>query len=112
MPAKKQPKLPKEKKIKLSKRSEWQQILKEVDKGEIPVVVLQGVVVNLRDGTTVHIDIQELLAEGRHPGDIQNQIDERLSKLDDYIVDVEMFIDVDQVAAVVQRATDSLLKNM
>jgi len=111
MPPKKRPQ-PKAKKVKLSKRAEWQQILKEVDKDEVPVSVLQYIKVNLEDGTIVDINIQELLAEGYSPEEVQSRLNERLSSLDEYIVDVDFFIDIDATAAIVQNVTNILLKNL
>jgi len=86
--------------------------LKEVDKDEVPINVLQYLKVNLTDGTIVDINIQELIREGIAPDEIQRRLNEKLISLDDYIVDVDFFIDIDSVANVVQTITDRLLKDL
>lgn len=104
----------KNKKLKLTvnERDKWRQILKEVEKAEAPVSVLKSISVNLIDGTKVSINIQDLLAEGILPEDLEEQINERLISLDDIIENVDFFISVDHVAKAVQPITDSLLKNL
>jgi len=74
--------------------------------------VLKSITVNLIDGTQVDIDIQELLALGINPEDLEIEINERLYELDDIIRDVDFFISVEHVAKAVQPATDLLLKNL
>ena len=111
MPAKK-PKQPKAKKITLAKRAEWEKILDEVDKNEIPVTVLQSLRVNLVDETVVEIDIKSLIDGGLKPEEIQHRLNTKLDELDSYIVDVDFFIDIDSVAKTVQSFTDKLLKNI
>lgn len=108
------PKQPRSKRLKLSitERDKWKQILKEVEKAEAPVSVLQGITVNLIDGTQVDIDVQKLLKEGFLPEDLEAQINEKLYELDDIIQDVDFFISIEHVAKAVQPFTDSLLKNL
>ncbi len=106
------PKRPKSKRLNVSSKKEWERILKDVDKQDVPIGMLESLVVNLRDGTQVSIDIRELIAEGVDPDDLKNHIDERLEALDDYIEDVDFYISLDEVRKTVQPATDQLLKNL
>jgi len=106
------PKRPKSKRLNVSSKKEWERILKDVDKQDVPIGMLESLVVNLRDGTQVIIDIRELIAEGVDPDDLKNHIDERLEALDDYIEDVDFYISLDEVRKTVQPATDQLLKNL
>jgi hypothetical protein len=109
---KKPPRKNKRLKLTISERAKWRQILAEVDKAEAPVSVLRGLTVNLIDGTQVDIDVQELLAEGLDPADLEAEINDKLQKLDSVIKNVDFFISVDHVAKAVQPFTDSLLKNL
>lgn len=110
-----QPKRPrqlKSKRINTSDREKWNQILKDITKDEIPVTVLKSVVVNLKDGTEVEIDVLELLEEGLDPEEIEFQLNSRLKKMDDIIRDVDFFIDIDSVKNAVQPMTDKILKDL
>ena len=108
----KKPRKSKQLKLTISERAKWKQILAEVEKAEAPVSVLRGITVNLVDGTTVDIDVQQLLSEGAAPEDLEEQINEKLQKLDDIIKNVDFFISVDHVAKAVQPFTDQLLKDL
>ena len=109
---KKPPRKNKRLKLTITERDKWRQILAEVEKAQAPVSVLRAITVNLIDGTQVDIDIQELLAEGVAPEDLEQRINDRLESLDDIIKNVDFFINVDCVARAVQPITDNLLKNL
>jgi hypothetical protein len=109
------PKRPKSKKLNVDKsgvKKEWERILREVDKDDIPIEMLDAIMVTLQDGTQVNINIKELLAEGADPDSIRDHIDERLNALDHIIDDVDFYISVDSVKDTVQSATDLLLKDL
>jgi hypothetical protein len=108
----KKPRQPKSKRLKLSKKEEWTRILKDVEKNEIPVHFLKSITVNLKDGTAVEINITQLLGEGLDPETIEQQLNEQLVELDDYIEDVDFYINVDSVSRTVQPFTDELLKDL
>lgn len=106
------PKRPKSKRLNLSSKKQWEAILKDVEKEDVPIEMLETIVVNLTDGTQVIIDIQEMLAEGADPDALRIHLEERLETLDDIIDDVDFYINVEQVRLAVQPATDNLLKNL
>lgn len=108
----KRPRQPKSKRINTNDRDKWNQILEDISKDEIPVTVLQTVVVNLKDGTEVEIDVKELIEEGMEPEEIEYQLNSRLKKLDDIIEDVDFYINVDSVMNAVQPMTDKILKDL
>ena len=108
----KQPRKPKQLKLTITEKDKWHQILRDVEKNEAPVSVLKIVKVNLIDGTKVSIKIQELLAEGLSPDEVEMDINRRLDRMGDIIKSVDFFISVDHVAREVQPATDNLLKNL
>jgi hypothetical protein len=113
MPAKprKNPR-PKLKKINVSARDQWKKILKDVEKQEIPVTLLQSITVNLIDGTRVNIDIKELINEGNDPELIEEMLDSKLKALDHIIEDVDFFVSIDDVVNTVQPITDEILKDL
>ena len=108
----KRPRQRKSRRLNVTSKAKWESILKEVQKDEVPVTVLQSMVVNLKDGTSVMIDVSELLSEGLDPDMIQDEINTKLVALDHIIRDVDFHINVDSVAKAIQPITDKLLKDL
>jgi len=108
----KKPRKSKSKKINVNARQKWEQILKSVTKEEVPVELLESLTVNLIDGTNVQVDIKDLLDSGRDPRDIEDHINQRLTELNDMIVDVDFFISIDKVSEVVLPMTNKILKDL
>jgi hypothetical protein len=106
------PKKPKSKKLNLNTKSQWKNILKDVEKKEVPIHVLEKLIVALKDGTQVVVDIKRLLAEGVDPDEVELHVNTRLDELDDYIDNVDFFVDIDLVEATVQPETDKLLSKL
>lgn len=106
------PKKPRSKRINISAKDQWKQILKSVSKNEIPIALLESVVVNLLDGTRVNVDIQELIREGHDPNDVQDMLNARLDRMDAYIKDVDFMISIDAVAKTIQPVTNEILKHL
>ena len=106
------PKRRRSKKLNVSNKKEWERILKDVDKKDVPISMLEAITVNLKDGTQVVINIQELLLEGADSDYLRDHIEERLDALDHIIEDVDFYISLEEVRKTVQPATDSILKNL
>lgn len=100
------------KKLNVSVRAQWEKILKSVEKNDVPLSVLNCIVVHLKDNTRVELDIKQFLADGHDPDELQKELSERFSSLDDYIEDIDFYINIDEVAKTVQPVTDELLKNL
>lgn len=110
--AQQKPKKPKPKKLNLNNKTAWRDILKQVDKKEVPIQVLEKLNVNLTDGTVVVLDIKKLLLEGFDSEDLELHINTRLEELDMYIENVDFFVDVELVEKTVQPETDRLLNKL
>lgn len=108
----KKPRRPKSKRLNLNSKEKWEKLLKEVNKETVPINVLLYITVNLKDGTSVDVNIQEMLDEGADPDVVEQTITDKLEALDSIIRDVDFHISVDSVAKVVQPFTDQLLKNL
>ena len=102
----------KPKKLNLNTKTAWRNILKEVEKKEVPIHVLEKLMVHLKDGTMVTVDIKRLLAEGADPDEIEQHVSSRLDELDLYIDNVDFFVDIDLVEKTVQPETDRLLSKL
>jgi hypothetical protein len=102
---------PKSKRINVSVKEQWKQILKSVSKNEVPVNLLESVTVNLIDGTSVDVNIQELLREGHEPDDVRDMLNSRLDRMDAMVKDVDFMISIEAVANTVQPVTNEILKH-
>ena len=107
-----EPKKPKAKKLNLNSKHLWRDILKQVDKQEVPIEVLSQLTVNLKDGTSVIVDIKRLLSEGADPDELELHVNTRLEELDMYIVNIDFFVDLDRVQNTVQPETDRILSKL
>lgn len=102
----------KSKRLNLNTKSQWEAILRSVEKKEVPIQMLHSLTVNLRDGSQVNINIKELLDEGHDPDELEAHIKTKLKALDNIIDDVDFYISVTAVQKIVQPATDELLKHL
>lgn len=93
-------------------KSNWDSILRDVDKREVPVELLDNVIINFVDGTQVIVDIQEMLAEGMDPGQIELRLNARLVSLDNVIKDVDFHIVRDRIISTISMTTERLLKRV
>jgi hypothetical protein len=106
------PKRAKSKKLNLSVKSVWKNILKDVEKKEIPVHVLEKLLIYLKDGTVVTVDIKKILDEGANHDDVEMHINRRLVELEEYIDNIDFFVDIDRVERTVQPETDKILSKL
>lgn len=108
-PKRKRPKL---RRLNITTREKWSKILKEVEKLEVPITLLESISVFLIDGTIVTINIKELINEGMDPDEIEQLLNTKLTELDHIIKDVDFFVNIDDVASMVQPITDKFLKDL
>ena len=108
----KKPRQPKSRRLNLNRKDQWEKLIKEINKEQVPIAVIRYITVNLKDGTSVDVNIAEMLAEGADPAVVEEVINAKLEALDEIIKDVDFHISVDSVAKVVQPFTDNLLKNL
>lgn len=108
----KKPRRPKSKRLNLNSKDKWEKLLKEVNKEQVPIGVLRYITVNLKDGTSVDVNIAEMIDAGEDPALVEKLINAKLEALDDIIKDVDFHISVDAVSKVIQPFTDQLLKDL
>ena len=108
----KKPRRPKSKRLNLNRKDQWEKLLKEVNKEQVPIGVLLYITVNLKDGTSVDVNIAEMIDEGADPEYVEQLINNKLQALDDVIEDVDFHISVEAVSKVIQPFTDKLLKDL
>jgi len=100
------------KKITLNGVKSWKRIVESADKKEVPINILQEIIVKLVDGTNISIDVQKLLEDGMPDSEIEEMLDEKFNQLDAYIQNVDFLIDIDKVVGAVQPETDKVLKGL
>lgn len=100
------------KKITLNTAKRWKDIVEGVDKKEVPITILQQIIVKLIDGTNISIDVKKLLSDGMVPNEIETMLDDKFIELDAYIQNVDFLIDIDKVVNAVQPETDKVLKGL
>ncbi len=108
----KKPRRPKPKKLNLNSKTAWRNIVKDVDKLEVPIHVLERLIVHLKDGTDVEVNIKELISTGIDPSQIEDRVNKRLEDLENYIINVDFFVDIESVERTVQPETDKLLSKL
>lgn len=99
-------------KVNVDTEEKWRGVLAEVEKKEIPITVMERVTVHLIDGTDVDIGVREMLDDGGDPHEIEKHLNRTLTRLDQYIKDVDFHINVDFVVGTVQAQTDKMLKDI
>jgi hypothetical protein len=91
---------------------DWDTILKQVDKKEIPVTLIDYLLINFVNGDTVKIDVAEMLEDGADPDDIEDHLNKRLESLDHVIKDIDFHIRKDTIMKTVKPTTAKLLKKL
>jgi len=99
-------------KININIKDKWERILLDVDKPEVPIEVLERIIIHLIDGTKVNINVMEILSEGTDPEDLEEHLSTRLEQLDNMIEDIDFFVNIDEVARTIQPETDKILSKL
>jgi len=99
-------------KLTINPTEDWKQILSDTDKSEVPIEVMEKVVVNLKDGSSIDVNIRELIEEGIDPILIEEKLNKSLKELDEVIRDVDFHINIESVIETVQPVTNKVLKDL
>ena len=99
-------------KININVKDKWERILLDVEKPEVPIEVLEKILIHLIDGTKVNINIIELLAEGVDAEELEINLSKKMEQLDHMIEDIDFFVNIDEVAKTVQPETDKILNKL
>jgi hypothetical protein len=86
--------------------------LATVEKPEVPIEVLEKIIIHLIDGTKVNINILELLADGADPETLEQELGNKLETLDHMIEDIDFYVNIDEVAKTIQPETDRILSKL
>ena len=89
--------------------SQWEQILADVNKTDVPLECIKKVVIKLAGGKQKTINIHTLLRQGLDLEEVETMLTRYFSENDHLIRDVDFVVDVTAVANLVQPETDKLL---
>jgi len=105
-------KLPKSKRINLNYKGQWREILKDVEKEQVPINLLDCIVLKLLDGTEITVEVKKMLDDGENGEDLQRDISAKLAKLDHLIEQVDFFISIESLDKVIKPITADILKDL
>ena len=89
--------------------SQWELILADVNKTDVPLECIKKVVIKLAGGKQKTINIHTLLKQGLDLEAVETMLTRYFTENDDQIRDVDFVVDVTAVANLVQPETDKLL---
>jgi hypothetical protein len=89
--------------------SQWELILADVNKTDVPLECIKKVVIKLAGGKQKTINIHTLLKQGLDLEEVESMLTRYFTENDDLIRDVDFVVDVTAVANLVQPETDKLL---
>ena len=89
--------------------SQWELILADVNKTDVPLECIKKVVIKLAGGKQKTINVHTLLKQGLDLEEVETMLTRYFGENDRQIRDVDFVIDVSAVANLVQPETDKLL---
>jgi predicted P-loop ATPase len=89
--------------------SQWELILADVNKTDVPLECIKKVVIKLAGGKQKTINVHTLLKQGLDLEEVETMLTRYFGENDNQIRDVDFVIDVSAVANLVQPETDKLL---
>jgi hypothetical protein len=89
--------------------TQWEHILADVNKTDVPLECIKKVVVKLAGGRQKTINVHTLLRQGLDLSEVEIMLTRFFSENDNNIRDVDFVVDVTAVANLIQPETDKLL---
>ena len=91
---------------------QWEHIIEEVNKTEVPLECIKKVVIRLNDRKQKTINLAALRRQGLDLEEVETVLTRTLTELGDTVRDIDFVVDVTEVAKLVQPETDKLLKDI
>jgi len=91
---------------------QWEHIIEEVNKTEVPLECIKKVVIRLGDRRQKTINLAALRKQGLDLDELEVVLTRTLTELGDSVRDIDFVVDVNQVAKLVQPETDKLLQDL
>lgn len=91
---------------------QWEHIIEEVNKTEVPLECIKKVVIRLNDRKQKTINLSTLRKQGLDLEEVEIILTRTLTELGNTVRDIDFVVDVSEVAKMVQPETDKLLKDL
>jgi Asp-tRNA(Asn)/Glu-tRNA(Gln) amidotransferase B subunit len=91
---------------------QWEQIINDVDKDHCPISCVKKVVFKTIDRKQKTINLRVLRKNGFDDDSIENAVGQFISENETNIATMELVLDVEAVAELIQPETDKLLKGI
>jgi hypothetical protein len=88
---------------------QWEHILADVVKTDVPLECIKKVVIKLAGGKQKTINVHTLLKQGMELEEVEVMLTRFFNENDHQIRDVDFVVDIGSVAKIVQPETDKLL---
>jgi hypothetical protein len=88
---------------------QWEHIIADVNKTDVPLECIKKVVIKLIGGRQKTINIHKLLSQGLELDEIERMLTRCFTEQDFEIRDVEFVVDITAVAKIIQPETDKIL---
>jgi len=89
--------------------TQWEHIIADVNKTDVPLECIKKVVIKLAGGRQKTINLHSLLRQGLQLEEIETMLTRYFQEHDHEIRDVDFVVDISAVANLVQPETDKLL---
>ena len=91
---------------------QWDALIKEVPMDDIPIEVINEILIHFKDGTVISVDISKLMAEPNTDfKKLESAIDKQIQKLSDKINHIDWIVDRPKVQNKVEQAKAELFKD-
>jgi hypothetical protein len=90
----------------------WEQIVNDVDKDHCPISCVKKVVFKTSDRRQKTINLRQLRKQGIDDDSIESAVTSFIAENEEIIMHMELVLDVEAVAEIIQPETDKLLKGI
>ena len=90
----------------------WEQIVNDVEKDHCPIACVKKVVFKTRDRRQKSINLRHLRSQGIDDDSIEAAVTNFINENEENISSMELVLDVEAVADIIQPETDRLLKDI
>jgi hypothetical protein len=91
---------------------QWEQIVNDVDKDHCPISCVKKVVFKTSDRKQKTINLRTLRKQGFDDDSLELAVSTFISENEEHIASMELVLDVEAVAELIQPETDKLLKGI
>jgi len=92
--------------------AKWEDLVDNVEKTDIPVDCIKRLVIKLKDGKRRYLNIATLRKKGYYSEELEQVLNDKLAEYDGMIENIDFFVDVEAVAELVQKETDTILGDL